>query len=94
MRLLASAILVIVVLAGAGTASAQMYDFNYPVCMHVYGDQLGERMDCIFPSLAQCAASARGLPATCLVNPYYSHPGKTRPAPTYGAKGRKSGNRS
>ncbi len=60
------------VLAGVGTASAQMYDPKYPVCMQVYGEELGDRMDCVFTSLAQCAASARGLPATCLMNPYYS----------------------
>lgn len=59
------------VLAGVGTASAQMYDPKYPVCMQVYGEELGDRMDCVFTSLAQCAASAGGLPATCLMNPYY-----------------------
>ncbi len=94
MRLLASAILAILALAGDGTASAQMYDPNHPVCMHVYGEELGERMDCIFPSLAQCAASASGLPATCLVNPYYSRAGKKVPSPANGAKGRNSGTRS
>ena len=51
---------------------AQMYDPNYPVCMHVYGELEGERMDCIFTSLAQCAATASGRSATCLVNPYYA----------------------
>jgi hypothetical protein len=49
-----------------------MYDPNYPVCMHVYGELEGERMDCIFGSLAQCAASASGRPATCLINPYFA----------------------
>jgi uncharacterized protein DUF3551 len=81
MRLLASAIVVIVALAGDGSASAQLYDPNHPVCMHVYGELAGERMDCIFASLALCAASARGLPATCLMNPYYSHAGRVMPAP-------------
>lgn len=94
MRLLAPAILVSAALAGPDTASAQMYDPSHPVCMQVYGEELGDRMDCVFTSLAQCAASARGLPATCLTNPYYSHARKTMPAPTYSAKGRKPGNRS
>jgi hypothetical protein len=56
----------------ATPVQAQMYDPNYPVCMHVYGELEGERMDCIFTSLAQCAATASGRPATCLVNPYYA----------------------
>ncbi len=52
-------------------AQAQTYDPKYPVCMHVFGELPGERMDCIFTSLAQCAATASGLPATCLTNPYF-----------------------
>lgn len=53
-------------------AKAQMYDPRYPVCMHVYGMLEGERMDCIFTSLAQCRASASGLPAMCLINPFFA----------------------
>jgi hypothetical protein len=53
------------------SAQAQIFDPNYPVCIHIYGEQLGERMDCIFKSLTQCAATASGLPAICLVNPYF-----------------------
>lgn len=64
-------------------ASAQMYDPRYPVCMHVYGALLGDRMDCNFTSIAQCQFGAQGLPASCLVNPYYaggsSAPRSTRP---------------
>ncbi|MBS0528471.1 MAG: DUF3551 domain-containing protein [Proteobacteria bacterium] len=59
-------------LVGPIAVSAQTYDPNYPVCMHVFGEQLGDRMDCIFTSMAQCMASASGLPALCLMNPYYN----------------------
>jgi len=52
-------------------AKAQWYDPSFPVCMHVFGEQEGERMDCIFTSLAQCAASASGRSAMCLINPYF-----------------------
>jgi hypothetical protein len=62
----------------ATPVQAQMYDPNYPVCMQVYGELEGERMDCIFTSLAQCAASASGRPATCLVNPYFARPSTRR----------------
>ena len=57
----------------ATPVQAQMYDPNYPVCMHVYGELEGERMDCIFTSLAQCTATASGRSATCLINPYVAH---------------------
>jgi hypothetical protein len=65
------AMLVLAAALPAGSAKAQMFDPNYPVCMHVFGELEGERMDCVFTSLAQCAASASGRPATCLVNPYF-----------------------
>jgi hypothetical protein len=55
----------------ASSAQAQLYDPKYPVCMHVFGELQGERMDCIFTSLPQCQATASGLPASCLINPYF-----------------------
>nr|WP_283843161.1 DUF3551 domain-containing protein [Bradyrhizobium sp. Ce-3] len=64
-------------------ASAQMYDPRYPICMHVYGALLGDRMDCDFTSLNQCRAAAMGLPASCLVNPYYAPGGPPRSARRY-----------
>ena len=42
----------------AASAQAQLYDPKYPVCLHVFGELQGERMDCVFTSLAQCEASA------------------------------------
>jgi hypothetical protein len=78
MRSLASAVVVGTLLAST-PAPAQIYDPTHPVCMHVYGEEMGDRMDCIFISLAQCAASAFGLPATCLINPYYASERKATP---------------
>jgi hypothetical protein len=57
----------------AAPAQAQTYDPRHPVCLQVFGDLEGERMDCIFTSMAQCAASAAGRSATCLINPYFAH---------------------
>ena len=71
MRAVLFAIVAIETLAMSAPGLAQLYDPRYPVCMHVYGEEEGERMDCVFISLSQCAASASGQPATCLVNPYY-----------------------
>jgi hypothetical protein len=67
-------ILSLAMVLAATSARAQTYDPGYPVCMHVYGDLEGERIDCLFVSLAQCAATASGRPATCLVNPYFVRP--------------------
>jgi hypothetical protein len=62
---------------------AQTYDPDYPVCMHVYGKV--RYYECRYTSLEQCAMSASGRPAQCVINPY---PGKAaltgkRPRPTY-----------
>ena len=67
-------------------ASAQMYDPRYPICMHVYGEQIGERMDCTFNSLDQCRATASGLPATCLINPYHADARTGTPPRRYGKR--------
>ncbi|OAF04930.1 hypothetical protein AYJ54_23210 [Bradyrhizobium centrolobii] len=66
------AIPVLAALLIAGPARAQTYAGNAPVCLRVFGELEGERMDCIFPSFAQCKASALGRPATCLANPYFA----------------------
>jgi hypothetical protein len=64
----------------AAPARAQMYDSHYPVCLQVYDDMVHYSMDCSFTSLPQCAASASGRGAQCIVNPYYAPPqGKPHP---------------
>jgi hypothetical protein len=81
--------ILILLTAGALTAlmavpaRAQTYDPDYPVCMHVYGKV--RYYECRYTSLEQCAMSASGRPAQCVINPY---PGKAaltgkRPRPTY-----------
>jgi hypothetical protein len=59
------------VLVVSAPVRAQTYDPRSPVCMHVFGELEGERMDCIFSSWAQCQATASSRPATCLMNPYF-----------------------
>jgi hypothetical protein len=66
----------------ASSAQAQTYDPAFPVCMHVFGELEGERMDCVFTSLDQCRASAYGRPAMCLVNPNFAHASRRPPAKT------------
>ena len=59
-------------------ARAQTYDPNYPICLQVYDDLVHYYFECSFTSMAQCAASASGRRAQCVVNPY---PAKAKPGP-------------
>ena len=72
MRILALATLAIATLwTAAGPAAAQTYGFDYPVCLRVYG--IVTYNECYYTSLAQCAGSASGRPAQCLVNPFFAN---------------------
>ncbi len=72
---LAWAILAAMVLIAA-PAQAQTYDPNCPVCLQVYQDMVNYYFECGYTSMAQCAASASGRSAQCVVNPYYKGPAK------------------
>ena len=80
MRILAFAILAIGTVS-IGPAAAQMYDPNFPVCLHVYGRV--SYIDCSYNTLPQCLASASGRSASCQINPYFANPGTERPAPRH-----------
>jgi Protein of unknown function (DUF3551) len=71
MRILALAVLAIGTVSVAGPAAAQTYDPDYPVCLHVYGPIT--YYDCRYTSLPQCAASASGRAAQCVINPYFAN---------------------
>jgi hypothetical protein len=66
MRIPALAILTIVTVSTAAPAGAQTYDPAYPVCLEKYGSYI----ECAYTSLAQCAQSASGRAASCVINPY------------------------
>jgi hypothetical protein len=72
MRTLAYTILTTVIALAAGQARAQTYDPAFPVCMHIVPWGGGAYYDCTFYTMGQCAASASGLAAQCLPNPYYA----------------------
>lgn len=71
-----------VTIAGALVASAfggipaarAQSDYNYPVCLHVYGPVTYD--DCRYTSLAQCAPAAVGRSAQCMTNPFYVPTGR------------------
>ena len=71
MRILALAILTIVAVWTGGPVRAQTYNPGFPVCLHVY-DLGANYIECAYSSLAQCAASASGRAAECMVNPFFA----------------------
>jgi hypothetical protein len=71
MRIRAWAILTIATVLTAAPALAQMYNPDYPVCLQTYGID-GGYIGCGYTSLAQCALSAGGRAAQCIINPYFA----------------------
>ena len=71
MRILALAVLTIATVAAAPSARAQTYDPRYPVCMRQIVNFGGERYECAYTSMEQCAQRASGLAGQCMMNPYY-----------------------
>jgi hypothetical protein len=71
MRITISGLLVLGAMAAAAPAQAQTYSPDYPVCLHVWGPL--NYYECAYTSLAQCAMSASGRAAQCVVNPYAAH---------------------
>jgi hypothetical protein len=72
MRIPTKAVLTSLMIVLATPAVAQTYGPEYPVCLHQYHWGGGDNFNCTFASLAQCAMSASGLPAECVINPYYA----------------------
>ncbi len=70
MRIPALAILTIATVLAAAPARAQRYNPDYPVCLQTYGIG-GDYIECGYPSLTQCAQSAWGRAAQCIINPYF-----------------------
>ena len=56
----------------ASSAEAQRYDPSFPVCLQTYS-RGGGAMLCSYHSMAACRATASGIAAQCLTNPYYGH---------------------
>ena len=78
MRLLTCMSLTIATVLAAAPLRAQTYDPSYPVCLQVNGVD-GSYIECSFNSLPQCAASAAGRSALCLLNPYFAQGDRTPP---------------
>jgi len=61
-------------IALSAPARAQTYDPSYPVCLQIYQSIADFYYECRYQTMAQCAASASGRNAQCMVNPYYAGP--------------------
>ena len=72
MRIPALAILTTVMVLTAAPAPAQTYGGNYPVCLQQFRWGGSRDIYCNYTSMEQCAATASGLPAMCIINPYYA----------------------
>jgi hypothetical protein len=90
MRGPAWAILTIATVLTAAPAWTQTYSPDYPVCLQLYGDEEGF-IECGYTSLAQCAQSASGRAALCVINPYFANPQVPRAGRHYRRHRRDSG---
>jgi hypothetical protein len=72
MRIPALIILTLATIAMTSPTRAQTYDPRYPICLKVVQNFGGERYDCRYDSIPQCQQSQGGLPAQCVVNPFYA----------------------
>ena len=65
--------LAVLIMAALGApVRAQTYDPHYPVCLQTYGIN-GQSIQCRYPSMGACRASASGRAAQCIANPYFGH---------------------
>jgi hypothetical protein len=71
MRIPTLAILTIATVLTAAPARAQTYNPDYPVCLQTYGIG-GGYIACGYTSPTQCAQSASGRAAQCIINPYFA----------------------
>ena len=73
MRLAALAILATTAVLTAMPAQAQTYGGNAPICLHRIYWGGGDAYYCSYATMAQCQATASGLPASCIENPYFAN---------------------
>jgi Protein of unknown function (DUF3551) len=71
MRMLRWMILAGAAIFAVAPATAQRYDPRYPVCLQSWHKWGLTVIDCSYISMDQCRATASGLPAMCLENPYW-----------------------
>ncbi|WFU37937.1 DUF3551 domain-containing protein [Bradyrhizobium sp. CB82] len=72
MGALAAGIIAGAAIMTAAPATAQRYDARYPVCLQKWEWGGSSTIYCNYPSWEACKASAAGLSAMCIANPYWA----------------------
>jgi hypothetical protein len=80
LSVLAAISMVAVVTPVFAPAAAAPVDSSYPVCLQQWEWGGSNRISCSYRTWEECKASALGLPAMCLTNPYWSPPTSARPS--------------
>lgn len=75
-----------IVAAAVAPAAAQRYNSEYPVCLQKWEWGGSSTIYCSYTSWDQCQATAAGLAAMCLVNPYWSQANRNGPTALPGRK--------
>ncbi|MGY8680432.1 DUF3551 domain-containing protein [Bradyrhizobium sp. UFLA05-153] len=71
MRMLQLPILAGATMLAVAPVAAQRYDPRYPICLQSWHQRGLTIIDCSYISMDQCRATASGLAAMCLENPYW-----------------------
>ncbi|MBH5371615.1 DUF3551 domain-containing protein [Bradyrhizobium sp. CNPSo 4016] len=74
MRALGCLFSVLIATSAPNPATAQRFGGNSPVCLQKWEWGGGTYISCQYRSLDECRASAAGLSAMCLENPYVQRP--------------------
>ncbi|WP_354179663.1 DUF3551 domain-containing protein [Bradyrhizobium sp. LA6.1] len=74
MRMLRWLILGSAAILAIASATAQTYDPGHPVCLQRWEWGGSTYFECAYTSWDQCRASAIGLSAMCVENPYWQQP--------------------
>jgi hypothetical protein len=67
-------------------ATAERYDPRFPVCLQKWEWGGSNTVYCSYPSWEACKATAAGLSAMCVANPYWSQPTTTGAARAPGGR--------
>jgi len=70
MRALPFLLLALFAMSAPTPASAQRFNGNYPVCLQKWEWGGATYISCQYNSWEECKATAAGLSAMCLLNPY------------------------
>jgi hypothetical protein len=81
MRALPFLLIIWIAMSAPAPAVAQRFGGNYPICLQKWEWGGSSSISCRYSSWEECKATAAGLSATCLVNPYAQPPSAPPPSP-------------